>query len=174
MQELWSKEREIEFFITSYRKEIQMINKVTLVGRLGRDPEMQYSSGGLAICKFSMATTDYTKDKTERTEWHNCTAFGRMAEICGQYLSKGKQVYVEGRIQTREWEDKDGNRRWTTEIIADTVQFLSQASGGHGQAQSSQPRGNITRKTQPKKSGYPADIADQMPDVTDEMDDIPF
>ncbi len=105
------------------------INKVILVGRLGRDPEVRYTPDGTAVANFTIATSEEWKDKAtgekkERTEWHRIVAWRRLGEICGEYLSKGKQVYIEGRIQTREWEDRDGNRRFTTEIVASDVQFL--------------------------------------------------
>lgn len=105
------------------------INKVILVGRLGRDPEVRYTPDGTAVANFTVATSEEWKDKAtgekkERTEWHRIVAWRRLGEICGEYLSKGKQVYIEGRIQTREWEDRDGNRRYTTEIVASDVQFL--------------------------------------------------
>lgn len=104
------------------------LNKVLLIGHLGRDPEIRYTPNGLAIATFSLATSEAytTKDgnKETRTEWHRIVAFGRLAEICGEYLNKGSMVYVEGRLQTREWEDRDGNRRWTTEIVATNMQML--------------------------------------------------
>jgi single-strand DNA-binding protein len=104
------------------------INKVILVGRLGRDPEMRYLPSGSAVANFSIATSEMWQDKDsgerkEKTEWHRIVAFGRLGEICGEYLSKGKQVYIEGRLQTRSWE-KDGVTRYSTEIIASTMQML--------------------------------------------------
>ncbi len=103
------------------------VNKVILIGRLGRDPEVRYTQSGTAVTNFTLATSrTYKKEneKIDETEWHRVVAFGRTAEICGEYLQKGKQVYVEGRLQTREWEDKDGNRRWTTEVIIERMQML--------------------------------------------------
>ena len=105
------------------------INKAILVGRLGRDPEVRYTPSGTAVANFTIATSEEWKDKEsgdrrERTEWHRIVAFGRLGEICGEYLSKGRQVYIEGRIQTREWDDRDGNKRYTTEIVAGTMQML--------------------------------------------------
>ncbi len=105
------------------------INKVIIVGNLGKDPEVRYFQDGTAVANFTVATSRQWKDKSsgekkEQTEWHRVVAFRRLAEICGEYLHKGKQVYVEGRLQTREWEDKDGNRRWTTEIVANEMQML--------------------------------------------------
>ena len=104
------------------------VNKVILIGNLGRDPEVSYTPSGVAVAKFSIATSDKWKDKNsgemqERTEWHRITAFGRLAEICGEYLSKGKQVYIEGRLQTSSWE-KDGITRYSTEIIASEMKML--------------------------------------------------
>jgi len=104
------------------------VNKVILVGRLGKDPEVRYSNNGNAITNFNMATSRVYKDKNgekvDETEWHRCVSFGRTAEICGEYLHKGSLIYVEGRLQTRDWEDKDGNRRWTTEIILENMRML--------------------------------------------------
>ena len=116
------------------------INKVILIGNLGADPEIRYTSSGTAVANFRIATNDrWTNkngEKEERTEWHRIVAFGRLGEICGEYLSKGKPVYIEGRLQTRTWEDRDGNQRTTTEIIATTMQMLG--GGGGGQSQNTQ------------------------------------
>jgi single-strand DNA-binding protein len=136
-----------------------MINKAILLGNLGKDPEMRYSTSGLAICNFSIATSEtYTKDgqKTKKTEWHKILAFGKLAEICGEYLTKGKQVYIEGKIQTREWEDKDGNKRYTTEIVANEMKML-----GGGEERQSQQR----QESKPKQDYFPGGDTD---------DDIPF
>ncbi len=104
------------------------VNKVILVGRLGADPEVRYTSNGTAVASFRMATSESWTNKDgqreERTEWHRIVAWRKLAEICGEYLSKGKQVYIEGRLQTREWEDRDGVKRWTTEITAQNMQML--------------------------------------------------
>jgi single-strand DNA-binding protein len=104
------------------------VNKVILVGHLGRDPELRYTQNGQAVANFSMATTEsYAKrdgEREDRTEWHRIVAWGRLAEICAEYLSKGRQVYIEGRIQTREWEDREGEKRRTTEIVAREMQML--------------------------------------------------
>ncbi len=138
-----------------------MINKAILVGRLGRDPEMRYTSSGTPVCSFSVATDEtWVKngEKQSRTEWHNIVAWSRLAEICGQYLQKGKLVYIEGRIQTREWEDKDGNRRWTTEVVANEMKMLS----GPGEAASgAREPVAVGEGAQPMEAG-----------ITD--DDIPF
>ena len=112
------------------------VNKVILVGNLGRDPELRYTQGGSAVTNFMLATNEKWRDKDgnnqERTEWHRIVVWGRSAENCAQYLQKGSSVFVEGRLQTREWEDKDGNKRSTTEINALSVQFLGSRSGGGG------------------------------------------
>ncbi len=105
-----------------------MVNKAILIGNLGADPEMRYTQSGAAVATFNIATTEtWVKDgnKEERTEWHRIVAFGRLGEICGEYLSKGSKVYIEGRIQTRQWDDKDGNKRYTTEIVAREMKMLS-------------------------------------------------
>lgn len=107
------------------------VNKVILVGNLGRDPEVRYTKSGQAVASFSLATserwTGKDGNKEEKTEWHRIVAWGKLGEICGEYLSKGKQVYIEGRLQTREWDDKDGNKRSTTEIVANNMTMLGQA-----------------------------------------------
>jgi single-strand DNA-binding protein len=105
-----------------------MINKAILIGNLGADPEVRYTQSGTAVANFTMATTEtWTKDgnKEEKTEWHRIVAFGRLGEICGEYLSKGSKIYIEGRIQTRQWDDKDGNKRYTTEIVAREMKILT-------------------------------------------------
>lgn len=108
------------------------INKVMIIGRLGQDPEVRYTPGGQAVANFSVATsenwTDKGGQKQERTEWHRIVVWGRLAELCKDYLKKGKQVYIDGRLQTRNWDDKDGKKRYVTEIIANNVQFLGSAS----------------------------------------------
>lgn len=110
------------------------VNKAIVVGNLGADPEIRYTQSGAAVCNLRVATNEVWTDKegtrNERTEWHRIVVFGKQAENCEKYLEKGRQVYVEGRIQTQEWEDRDGNTRYTTEIVATTVQFLSGGGGG--------------------------------------------
>lgn len=110
------------------------VNKVILLGRLGQDPELKYTPGGTPVCNFSLATseawTDKGGQKQEKTEWHRIVVWGKLAELCNQYLSKGRQAFVEGRLQTRAWDDKDGNKRYTTEILANTVQFIGGATAG--------------------------------------------
>jgi single-strand DNA-binding protein len=115
-----------------------MLNKVMIIGNLGRDPELRYTASGQAVCDFSVATsetyTDRDGQKQERTEWHRVVVWARQAENCKRFLSKGSKVFVEGRLQTRDWEDKSGNKRSTTEIVAQNVQFLSSkgSPGGGG------------------------------------------
>ena len=139
------------------------INKVILIGRLGSDPEVRYTPSGVAVANFNIATSEEWKDKDtgekrERTEWHRIVVWRRLGEICGEYLSKGRQVYVEGRLQTRDWEDRDGNKRYTTEIVANDVQFL----GSRDSSDSGRPR-----------STGPADFQGG-PALGPEDDDIPF
>ena len=104
------------------------VNKVIVLGNLGRDPELRHTSGGKAVATLSVATneqwTDQSGERQERTEWHRVVVWGRQAESCAQYLAKGRSVFVEGRLQTRKWQDRDGNDRYTTEIVGDRVQFL--------------------------------------------------
>ena len=112
------------------------VNKAILVGNLGRDPEMRTSQAGNAIANLNIATTERTKDRegnwTDHTEWHRVVCFGRTAETVGTFLTKGRQVYIEGRIQTRKWQDKDGNDKYSTEIVAREVRFLGSRDGGGG------------------------------------------
>lgn len=112
------------------------VNKVILIGNLGRDPELRYTQSGQPVANFTLATTESFNrregGREERTEWHRIVAWGRTAELCSQYLSKGRTVYVEGRIQTREWENREGQKQRTTEVVALTVQFLGSPRGGGG------------------------------------------
>ena len=133
------------------------VNKVILVGNLGRDPETRYTTGGDPITNVSIATTDTWKDKNgekqEKTEWHRVAFFGKLAEIAGEYLKKGSQVYVEGRLQTRKWQDKEGQDKYTTEIVADRMQMLGSRSGGGGGGAGGEPP--------PSASAHPAEAASQ-------------
>jgi single-strand DNA-binding protein len=111
------------------------VNKVILIGNLGKDPEVRYMPSGSAVANITLATTEswkdkQTGDKQERTEWHNVAFFNRLAEIVGEYLKKGSQIYVEGKLRTRKWQDKNGNDRYTTEIIASEMQMLGSRGGG--------------------------------------------
>ncbi|CAM5208437.1 single-stranded DNA-binding protein [Oligella ureolytica] len=120
------------------------VNKVILIGNLGRDPEVRYSSDGAAICNISIATSSQWKDRTtnekqEETEWHRVVFYGKLAEIAGEYLTKGRSVYVEGRLRTRKWKGKDGQDRYTTEVIADQMQIL----GGNKDATSQNPANDV-------------------------------
>ncbi len=112
------------------------VNKVILVGRLGRDPEVRHTKTGDPVCTFSIATSERWKDKNgeqqEKTEWHRIVAWRKLAEICGEYLRKGKQVYIEGKLQTRDWEDKDGHKRYTTEVVANEMQMLDRRGEDSG------------------------------------------
>jgi single-strand DNA-binding protein len=136
------------------------VNKVILIGNLGRDPELRYTQGGQAVANFTLATNERfsTKDgdKQERTEWHRIVAWGRTGELCAQYLSKGRSVYLEGRLQTREWEDKEGQKRRTTEIVANTVQFLGgKGEAGAGGSASSIAEGGFDSGTPPPPDDVP-------------------
>lgn len=116
-----------------------MVNKAILVGRLGKDPEVRYTPDGTMVTNFTMATDETYKDKSgekvQKTEWHRIVTFGKLAEICGNYLVKGKLIFIEGRIQTRAWEDKDGVKRNTTEIVANDMKMLDSKGQGQGQNQ---------------------------------------
>ena len=169
------------------------VNKVILVGRLGQNPEVRYTPAGSAVANFSIATneawTDKSGQKQERTEWHKIVTWGKTAELCGQYLAKGRQVYVEGRLQTRQWQDKEGQTRYTTEVQAQTVQFLGAVSGAgaHQGMESSQvgaQQGGVQSAPQGMPQGMPQGAPQsapqsamepsmqQQPSFTEE--DVPF
>lgn len=151
------------------------VNKVIVVGNLGADPETRYLPSGEAVTNIRVATTDRWKDKSsgemkEATEWHRIAFFGRLAEIAGEYLKKGSQVYVEGSLRTRKWQDKDGNDRYTTEIRGDVMQMLGSRAGsgeprGAPAAEGAEPKGEAAARPAAKK---PAGKFDDM------ADDIPF
>ena len=147
------------------------VNKVILVGNLGRDPEMRYMPSGDALASFSIATTDTWKDKNgqkqERTEWHRISMFGKQAEIAGEYLKKGSSVYIEGRLQTRKWQDKDGNERQTTEVVADRIQF-----GPRGGANNS--TGATAQSSKAGEEPTPPSDTIEYPEENINIDDIPF
>ena len=155
------------------------VNKAIIVGNLGRDPEMRYTQSNTPVATFSVATTDQWTDKNgerqERTEWHRVVAWARLAEICGQYLQKGKQVYIEGRLQTREWEDQNGQKRYTTEIVAREMQMLGRAGGEASQRNEydQRPARQANQANQGNQGGgqdpFPAA---PMPGADD--DDLPF
>lgn len=141
------------------------INKVILVGHLGADPDTRYMPSGSAVTNIRLATSEAWKDKTsgeqqERTEWHNVALFGRLAEIAAEYLRKGSQVYIEGRLRTRKWQDKQGNDRWTTEVIANEMQML----GGRSGAAASAPAAMAERTPSPvAQAGSGQDFDDDIP-----------
>jgi single-strand DNA-binding protein len=130
------------------------LNKVFLIGRLGSDPEVRYTNNGGAVANFNMATnetwTGKDGQKQEKTEWHRIVVWGKLGELCGQYLSKGRQAFIEGRLQTREWNDKEGNKRYTTEIVAQNVQFL----GGQGDRASMGSNAGREEFSQPGPSDF--------------------
>ncbi len=133
------------------------VNKVILIGNLGQDPELRYTQGGKAVCNLSLATNERWKDQAgnpqERTEWHRINVWGKQAESCAEYLAKGRSVYVEGRLQTREWKDREGNKRTTTEVVATNVVFLGGNQGQQGSG------GGSRRQNDPP----PSDGADNIP-----------
>ncbi len=122
------------------------VNKVILVGNLGKDPEVRFTPSGRAVARFTLATSESWMDqesaRQERTDWHNIVVWGKQAESCGQYLTKGRQVYVEGRITSRSYDDKDGNKRYITEIVAQSVKFLGSGGGGGGRSGQSEGGGS--------------------------------
>ncbi len=157
------------------------VNRVILVGRLGKDPEMRYTPNGTAVCKFSLATDEAWRDQSgqlqKRTEWHNIVAWTKLAETCQKLLTKGKQIYVEGRIQTRQWDDRDGNKRTTTEIVIGTMRLLGSRAEGvaagagvAGAEPAAEPAREVPVHGEPVQ-GEPEEPA-AGPTVSDE--DIPF
>jgi single-strand DNA-binding protein len=154
------------------------VNKVILVGNLGRDPETRYMTSGEAVTNIRLATTDTWKDKNgekqERTEWHNIVFYGRQAEIAGEYLKKGRQIYVEGRLQTRKWQDKEGQDRYTTEIIADRMQMLGSREGGAAPAGGDEPPAREKSSAAEPRAGAKAGAAPAKKKPDDLDDDIPF
>jgi single-strand DNA-binding protein len=153
------------------------INKVILIGNLGRDPETRYSADGAAITNVSVATTSQWKDKgtgekREETEWHRVAFFGRLAEVAAEYLRKGSQVYIEGKLRTRKWQDKENQERYTTEVIADVMQMLGSRQGmgapsaddGGSAPRASAPRPSAPRSAPPKEpAGNIADMDEDVP-----------
>jgi single-strand DNA-binding protein len=139
-----------------------MINKVIIIGNLGADVELRYTQSGTPVASFRVATTERWKGQDgqmqEQTEWHSCVAWRRLAEICGEYLGKGSRVYLEGKLQTRKWQDKDGNDRYTTEIVVSEMKMLSPKGEGSG-------RGS---------GGYGGDNHDPFPPPPPTGDDVPF
>jgi len=160
------------------------VNKVILVGNLGRDPEVRYSPEGTAVCNVSIATTSQWKDRNsgerrEETEWHRVVMYNRLAEIAGEYLRKGRPVYIEGRLKTRKWTDKDNIERYTTEIVTEQMQMLGSREGGGsgagmdgGYGEGSAPRAASPRPTTAPRPAAPA--ASSAANLADMDDDIPF
>ena len=160
------------------------VNKVILVGRLGRDPETRYTGSGQAVANFSVATDETYKDRNgerqKRTEWHRITAWGKLAEICQQYLKKGTMVYIEGRIQAREWQDKEGQKRTSFDIVANTMKMLSSrgdaaaAAGAGGMGGGASRGGDDLDQSAPPEESYGGGggAAGAGPEISDE--DIPF
>ncbi len=149
------------------------VNRVILVGRLGKDPEMRYTPNGTAVCKFSLATDEAWRDQSgqlqKRTEWHNIVAWTKLAENCQKLLTKGKQIYVEGRIQTRQWDDRDGNKRTTTEIVIATMRLLGSRAEAAAATGAAEPGREVPVHAEPEE---PSPEASGGPVVSDE--DIPF
>ena len=143
------------------------VNKAILIGNLGKDPELRYTTSGQAVANFPMATTERYKDKEgnfqERTDWHNIVVWGRQGETVKEYLRKGRSAYVEGRIQTRSYEDRDGNKKWITEIVASRVQFL----GGRGEGGS-----GASQAAPAETDAAPEPVTEPL--VSDQDDDLPF
>ena len=156
------------------------VNKVILIGNLGRDPETRYTADGAAVTNITIATSDRWKDKVtgemkEATEWHKVAFFGRLAEIAGEYLKKGRPVYVEGKLRTRKWQDKEGQDRYTTEVIADNMQMLGSREGMGGAAGSDFDAAEESRT--PARSSAPSSgtrSTKPAPSVAEMDDDIPF
>lgn len=177
------------------------VNKVIILGRLGQDPELKYTPGGTAVCNFTIATsesyTDKQNQKHEKTEWHRVVVWGKLAELCNQYLAKGRQAFIEGSLQTRSWDDKSGGKRYTTEIVAATVQFIGgqpnssardeSQSQGQSQGQANN-KGSSTKNQNASKGGAQNknedpgpgdnDFSNQEYDISTDTnftaDDIPF
>ena len=158
------------------------LNKAMLIGRLGKDPDLRFTQDGRAVASFSVATSEDWKDKTtgekrEKTEWHRIVAFGKLGEICGEYLSKGRQVYIEGRLQTRSWE-KDGVTRYTTEIVASDMQMLdpkgSSGQGYNGPGNSDMPSPSAPAASGGGNVGGNSGGGQQAPPSGNFDDDIPF
>ena len=154
------------------------LNKVMLIGNLGRDPEIRYTQAGSAVANFSLATTDRWTDRhgqrQERTEWHDIVAFDRLADLAQNYLKKGKSVFIEGRLQTRSWEDPQGQKRYRTEVVANGMQFLDARPLGEGRGQSSSDQPHSSNNDQ-ASSEIPDSENNQNSEKEDYIkDDIPF
>lgn len=152
------------------------VNKVILVGRLGKDPETRYMTNGEAVTNVSLATSESWKDKAgekqERTEWHNLVFYRRLAEVAGEYLKKGSMVYIEGKLQTRKWQDKEGKDRYTTEVIVNEMQMLGSKEGGSAGSSQAKPASDGAAKSAPAPAPASAPAGKGNFDNFD--DDIPF
>lgn len=152
------------------------VNKVILIGNLGADPEVRYTANGTAVTNFSLATTDQWKDRQtgerqERTEWHRLVIFSRLAEIAGEYLKKGSKVYIEGRLQTRKWQGKDGQDRYTTEVVVNDMQMLDARGGGTASYAGTSQGGGQQQAQSQQPQPQPAPVDQGFDDMDD---DIPF
>lgn len=153
------------------------VNKVILIGNLGADPEVRYTASGTPVANFNIATSENWTDKQgqrqERTEWHRIVVWSKLAELCAEYLAKGRKVYVEGRLQTRQWDDRDGNKRYTTEVVAQNITFLDSRDGGGAPSggSSGAPSGGSTGAGSGGSSGG-GGFDYGPPPMTD--DDVPF
>ena len=155
------------------------VNKVILIGNLGRDPETRYMPNGEAVTNITLATTETWKDRTsgerqEKTEWHRVTFYRRLAEIAGEYLKKGSQVFVEGRLETRKWTDKEGKDRYTTEIIANEMKMLGSRPGAGTPSYDASEDGGASRPAAKSAAGGNRPAAKTPGSITDMDDDIPF
>ena len=144
------------------------VNKVILIGRLGKDPDMRYTPSGTAVANFSLATNSSFKDSdgnwNDKTEWHNIVTFGRTAEVAGEYLKKGKLVYIDGRLQTSSWEDQNGQKRYKTEIVASELQLIGSRGTGESSGETAEP----------SEQAEEAPVSEDTPPANEEEDDLPF
>jgi single-strand DNA-binding protein len=158
------------------------VNKAIILGNLGQDPELRFTQSGSAVCSLSVATTDVRNDangeRQERTEWHRVVVWNKTAENCAKYLRKGRSVYIEGRIQTRSWEDQSGQKRYSTEVVAQTVQFIGGGASSRNSEYSSQSSGDYQQQNKssfipPPADPSPSDHSSGGPEIAD-LDNIPF
>ncbi len=157
------------------------VNKVIILGRLGQEPELRHTPTGSAVCNFSLATSENWTDKSgqrqERTEWHRIVVWGKLGELCNQYLSKGRQAYIEGKLQTRSWDDKNGGgKKYTTEILASSVQFIggAQASSGQGNYANNNNNNSAPADNMNQEPSYSGQEYNVSADSNYAADDIPF
>ena len=178
-QALWGlgKDQILDEILSSGYSLPMSVNKVILIGRLGQDPEMRNTQGGASVCNFSLATNENWRDKSgqkqERTEWHRVVVWGKLAELCTNYLNKGRQVYLEGRLQTRQWQDQQGATRYTTEIVANNLQFLGGQNAGASMGAPMESTSAAGPQAMDAGFGAPATPAGG-PEPSFTEDDIPF